>query len=224
MFCLSHLAHGAAKSLQASARMTFPVCCCLLLAVCCSPLFAAACCCSLLLLLLLGCCCLAAAWLLLLLLGSCCLLLLPLPLLVTVIVVVAAAAAAAAVAGVVVCVAMSCLCWGCIGGALLTLSFTLGHDMLRFPARLLLLKEPQRCFFPWLSPPPLGHKFRIVKSAIRKRQSKLAWLSGSYRTCLTACFVVCCDSKAFEAVKKRFLDKRGLESSGPQRQQENAAV
>ena len=56
------------------------------------------------------------------------------------------------------CVAMCWLCWGRIGGALLALSFSLGHGMLRFPARLLLPKEPQRCFFAWLSPPPSGPK------------------------------------------------------------------
>jgi len=33
-----------------------------------------------------------------------------------------------------------------------------------------------------------------------------------------------CEKEAFEAVKKRFLDKRGLESSGPQRQQENGGI
>ena len=38
------------------------------------------------------------------------------------------------------------MCWG-IGGALLVLSFSLGHGMLRFPAWLLLPKGPQRCFF-----------------------------------------------------------------------------
>ena len=41
---------------------------------------------------------------------------------------------------------MCWLCWGRIGGALLALSFSLGHGVLRFPARLLLPKEPQRCF------------------------------------------------------------------------------
>ena len=42
---------------------------------------------------------------------------------------------------------MCWLCWDRIGGGLLALSFSLGHGMLRFPARLLMPKEPQRYFF-----------------------------------------------------------------------------
>ena len=73
------------------------------------------------------------------------------------------------------CVAMCWLCWGRIGGALLALSFSLGHGMLRFPARLLLpgLKSPSVVPLPSFRHSPLGHKWAYMTSGPSIQFSRL---------------------------------------------------